>query len=187
MKDLSFSISNENQLQIEKDNEALKKDRYLDKIGGGITDSDHRISSSISEIFALKNTFERQQNTHHSGQPHNFDIIYDEFLKIEDYNPPETFRGNGKVVKRTRKIDGLHIFGLSREFADATRNIGYDIQRIRYMAPEKLLDCEHKYDIKCEVYSFGMLFWKIAELKIPYEDEINPSRILYKITKEQVF
>ncbi|KAF0496154.1 kinase-like protein [Gigaspora margarita] len=30
-----------------------------------------------------------------------------------------------------------------------------------------------------------MLFWEIAELKIPYEDEIDPSRIFYKITKEQ--
>ncbi|CAG8826609.1 9165_t:CDS:2 [Gigaspora margarita] len=30
-----------------------------------------------------------------------------------------------------------------------------------------------------------MLLWEIAELKIPYEDEIDPSRILYKITKEQ--
>ncbi|RIB08113.1 hypothetical protein C2G38_2147237 [Gigaspora rosea] len=52
------------------------------------------------------------------------------------------------------------------------------------MAPEKLLG-EHKYEIKCEVYSFGMLLWEMAELKIPYEDEIDPLRIFYKITKEQ--
>ena len=26
-----------------------------------------------------------------------------------------------------------------------------------------------KYDHKCEVYSFGILLWEIAEEKIPYE------------------
>ncbi|RIB08112.1 hypothetical protein C2G38_2147236 [Gigaspora rosea] len=83
----------------------LSQFQYLDIIEGGITDSDHKISSNISEIFALKNNFERQQNTHHSGQSHISDIISDEFLKIEDYNLPETFRY--KVEKRTRKIDGV--------------------------------------------------------------------------------
>ncbi|CAG8485474.1 13651_t:CDS:2 [Dentiscutata heterogama] len=190
MKGLGFSISTENQLQTEKDNEALKKDtesfkEYLDKIDGGITDLDHKINSNVGEIFALKYTFEKQQNMHYNDQFQITDIICDEFLKIEDYNPPETSRG--KVVKRTRKIDDKHAkiayFGLSREFANATRNIGFDIQSIRYMAPEKLLNSKHKYDIKCEVYS--MLLWEIAELKIPYEDEIDISKIYDMITKEQ--
>ncbi|CAG8826610.1 9166_t:CDS:2, partial [Gigaspora margarita] len=181
----------------------------------GITGSDHKISSSISEISALKNTFERQQN---SSQSQISDIISDEFLKIEDCNPPEGFIESSKnepekLIAKERNalylvtewaefgnlkeyykkymlgfdlklkfaLDvtrGLNFlisvkifhhdirsenslitinkcakiahFGLSREFTDATRNIVddiYDIQRIRYMTPEKLLDCEHKYDI----------------------------------------
>ncbi|RIB10199.1 kinase-like domain-containing protein [Gigaspora rosea] len=286
MKDLRFNVYH---FQIEKDNE------FLDKIGSGITDPDHKINNNISEIFALKNTFEKEKDVHHSSQSQIISIICDEFLKIDDYNPPETSRG--KVVKRIRKVDGFefsfkeiptsHIilnaevsilkrinncqeilkffglakerdvlylvtewaelgnlkeyykkymlyfdlklkfaldvtrglnflvsvkifhndirsdnilitndnnnkrakiayFGLSREFADATRNIGIDIQKIRYMAPEKLLDSKYKkYDIKCEVYSLGMLLWEIAELKTPYEDEIDISKIYNKITKEQ--
>ncbi|CAG8791410.1 5418_t:CDS:2, partial [Gigaspora rosea] len=293
MKDLRFNVYH---FQIEKDNE------FLDKIGSGITDPDHKINNNISEIFALKNTFEKEKDVHHSSQSQIISIICDEFLKIDDYNPPETSRG--KVVKRIRKVDGFefsfkeiptsHIilnaevsilkrinncqeilkffglakerdvlylvtewaelgnlkeyykkymlyfdlklkfaldvtrglnflvsvkifhndirsdnilitndnnnkrakiayFGLSREFADATRNIGIDIQKIRYMAPEKLLDSKYKkYDIKCEINllkllydSLGMLLWEIAELKTPYEDEIDISKIYNKITKEQ--
>ncbi|CAG8510077.1 15186_t:CDS:2, partial [Cetraspora pellucida] len=64
-------------------------------------------------------------------------------------------------------------FGLSRGFTDATRNIKAGIQNVRYMAPEKFLDPNYKYDIKCEVYSFGMLLWEIAELRIPYKDETD--------------
>ncbi|CAG8481574.1 7177_t:CDS:2, partial [Racocetra fulgida] len=258
MKDLNFSTSIENKHQMEKDNEALRKDaeflkKYLDNIGGDITDLDHKINNHISEIVTLKNTFEKR---HYTSQIIN--TVCDEFLKMEDYSSPETFRG--KIVKRTRKIDGvelsfkeLHIshdthnfevsilkrinnchgiikifglakesnvlylvtewaefgnlkeyysnhdvdfdlklkfaldvvhglnfltsikilhrdvksdnvlitidrhakiayFGLSEEFVTATRNVGLDIQSIRYTAPEKLLNPEYKYDIKCEVY-----------------------------------
>ncbi|CAG8613580.1 2241_t:CDS:2, partial [Scutellospora calospora] len=76
-------------------------------------------------------------------------------------------------------------FGLSREFTEATRNISFNVQSVRYMAPEKLLSSKHIYDIKCEVYSFGMLLWEIAEQKIPYADEIDISKIIIKVTKEQ--
>jgi hypothetical protein len=30
-------------------------------------------------------------------------------------------------------------------------------------------DPNYKYDQKCEVYSFGILLWEIAEERIPYE------------------
>ncbi|CAG8543095.1 897_t:CDS:2 [Diversispora eburnea] len=43
-------------------------------------------------------------------------------------------------------------FGLSRGFTDATRNIKANIQNIRYMSPEKMIDSTHVYDVKCEVY-----------------------------------
>ncbi|CAI2178017.1 1654_t:CDS:10 [Funneliformis geosporum] len=38
----------------------------------------------------------------------------------------------------------------------------------RYCAPEKL-ERRSEYDTKCEVYSFGILLWEIAEEKSPYE------------------
>uniref|UniRef100_U9U394 Protein kinase domain-containing protein n=1 Tax=Rhizophagus irregularis (strain DAOM 181602 / DAOM 197198 / MUCL 43194) TaxID=747089 RepID=U9U394_RHIID len=61
-------------------------------------------------------------------------------------------------------------FKLSRYLTAATLNQSQNLERVRYCAPE-LLDRapNYKYDQKCEVYSFGILLWEIAEGKIPYE------------------
>ncbi|CAB4433422.1 unnamed protein product [Rhizophagus irregularis] len=46
-----------------------------------------------------------------------------------------------------------------------------NLELVRYCAPE-LLEMAHnfKYDYKCEVYSFGILLWEIAEERTPYEE-----------------
>jgi serine/threonine protein kinase len=46
------------------------------------------------------------------------------------------------------------------------------LERVRYCAPELLSERTpyHKYDYNCEVYSFGILLWEIAEEKTPYKD-----------------
>ncbi|RIB18583.1 kinase-like domain-containing protein [Gigaspora rosea] len=63
-------------------------------------------------------------------------------------------------------------FTLSRGFNDPTKNVLPTIEMVRWMAPEKLSDHEkNPYTIKCEIYSFGMLLWEIAEEKIPFENE----------------
>ena len=49
------------------------------------------------------------------------------------------------------------------------------LERVRYRAPELLKWAPYqKYDYKCEVYSFGILLWEIAEERIPYQgkDEV---------------
>jgi serine/threonine protein kinase len=51
-----------------------------------------------------------------------------------------------------------------------TKNQAQNLDRIRYSAPELLERASNfKYAYKCEVYSFGILLWEIAEEKIPYE------------------
>ncbi|CAI2183815.1 19149_t:CDS:2, partial [Funneliformis geosporum] len=60
-------------------------------------------------------------------------------------------------------------FKASRSVTDSTRNQKATLEAIRYCAPEKLLNGEkYKYDTKCEVYSFGILLWEIAEETTPY-------------------
>ncbi|RIA86219.1 kinase-like domain-containing protein, partial [Glomus cerebriforme] len=62
-------------------------------------------------------------------------------------------------------------FKLSRSLNAATLKQGQNLERVRYCAPELLERVPNfKYDHKCEVYSFGILLWEIAEEKIPYED-----------------
>ncbi|RIA86220.1 kinase-like domain-containing protein, partial [Glomus cerebriforme] len=58
-----------------------------------------------------------------------------------------------------------------KKFNAATLKQSQNLDRARYYAPE-LLDRvpNFNYDHKCEVYSFGILLWEIAEEKAPYED-----------------
>ncbi|CAB4484801.1 kinase-like protein [Rhizophagus irregularis] len=61
-------------------------------------------------------------------------------------------------------------FKLSRYLTSATLNQSQTLKRVRYCAPELLERApNYKYDQKCEVYSFGILLWEIAEERIPYE------------------
>ncbi|PKY56907.1 kinase-like protein [Rhizophagus irregularis] len=61
-------------------------------------------------------------------------------------------------------------FKLSRYITAKSLEQSQNSERVRYCAPE-LLERTHnfKYDHKCEVYSFGILLWEIAEERIPYE------------------
>ncbi|CAI2177541.1 3950_t:CDS:2, partial [Funneliformis geosporum] len=67
----------------------------------------------------------------------------------------------------------------------ATSNLSVNIENLVYTAPEMLkritevaeknennkrIAIKRKYDTKCEVYSFGILLWEIAECRIPYAD-----------------
>jgi serine/threonine protein kinase len=61
-------------------------------------------------------------------------------------------------------------FKLSRYLNADTLNQSQNLERVRYCAPELLERIpNYKYDQRCEVYSFGILLWEIAEERIPYE------------------
>ncbi|CAI2173231.1 14958_t:CDS:2 [Funneliformis geosporum] len=78
-------------------------------------------------------------------------------------------------------------FKLSRSSGDDTLNHGVNLERVRYCAPE-LLDRtpDVKYDHKCEVYSFGILLWEIAETRIPYE-QYNDILVISELIKKQKY
>ncbi|RGB40253.1 kinase-like domain-containing protein, partial [Rhizophagus diaphanus] len=69
------------------------------------------------------------------------------------------------------KIAKLANFKLSRHKNANSHNQSQNLKRVRYCAPELLKRTpNYKYDQKCEVYSFGILLWEIAEERIPYQD-----------------
>ncbi|CAB4488123.1 unnamed protein product [Rhizophagus irregularis] len=71
-----------------------------------------------------------------------------------------TFNGTAKIAN----------FKLSRYLNASTFNQKQNLERVRYCAPELLERAPNcKYDQKCEVYSFGILLWEIAEERIPYK------------------
>ncbi|CAB4477593.1 kinase-like protein [Rhizophagus irregularis] len=100
------------------------------------------------------------------------------------------FLNSVKMVHRDIKFENILIthhdiakitnFNFSRRFDDAAVYNAMPKENVRYSAPEMLRreitgekekkdKYSIKYDTKCEVYSFGILLWEIAERKIPYE------------------
>ncbi|RGB42066.1 kinase-like domain-containing protein [Rhizophagus diaphanus] len=84
------------------------------------------------------------------------------------------------IVITDHEIAKITNFKFSRRFNEATSNISVNEECVRYSAPEmlrreisrekeKIDNYSIKYDTKCEVYSFGILLWEIAECRIPYE------------------
>ncbi|CAG8748228.1 22186_t:CDS:2 [Cetraspora pellucida] len=62
-------------------------------------------------------------------------------------------------------------FELSRSFSEAvSKNIDLSMENVRYMAPEKIKDSTKRYNLKCEVFSYGMLLWELAEQKVPFSE-----------------
>ncbi|CAG8786166.1 23103_t:CDS:2, partial [Racocetra persica] len=62
-------------------------------------------------------------------------------------------------------------FELSRSFSEAvSKNIDVSMENVRYMAPEKIKDNTIRYNSRCEVFSFGMLLWELAEQKLPFSE-----------------
>ncbi|PKK78341.1 kinase-like protein [Rhizophagus irregularis] len=68
-----------------------------------------------------------------------------------------------------------------------TLNQSQNLERVRYCAPE-LLEMAHnfKYDYNCEIYSFGILLWEIAEERTPYE-QYNDSVKITDLVRNQKY
>ncbi|RIA96766.1 kinase-like domain-containing protein [Glomus cerebriforme] len=78
-------------------------------------------------------------------------------------------------------------FKFSREFSGLAKNIMPTIDTIRWMAPEKLKDYkQNPYNVKCEIYSFGMLLWEIAEEKLPFHNEKDILEIRNLVVQQKI-
>ncbi|KAG8508235.1 Mixed lineage kinase domain-like protein [Galemys pyrenaicus] len=75
--------------------------------------------------------------------------------------------------------DGYHVklagFELSKTQSSISREFKKKkAERVRstaYTSPQRLENVYNKYDIKAEVYSFGIVLWEIATGKIPFEGD----------------
>jgi len=75
------------------------------------------------------------------------------------------------ILITLNKTAKLANFKLSRSLEADTLNQAVNLERIRYSAPELFERAPNfKYNHKCEVYSFGILLWEIAEERIPYQE-----------------
>ncbi|CAG8480742.1 14844_t:CDS:2 [Acaulospora morrowiae] len=133
------------------------KDFYL--MNRNKIDIDLKISIALDVVRGL-NFLNSASILHHDVRPENIMITLQKRAKIANFFV-------------SRFVDGL------------TTGIQTHIGNVRYMAPEKLANSHYKYDVACEVYSFGILMWEIAELKPPYRNIHNISAIQELVVKKK--
>ncbi|CAG8823243.1 22269_t:CDS:2, partial [Racocetra persica] len=131
---------------------------FYEKYGGPI---DTRIKINIAVDIARGLNFLRAvEIVHRDIRPENILIKANETAKIAN-------------------------FSLSRHFRDETRRLAVSLQTVRYSAPEMLYRNTNKYNTKCEVYSFGILLWELAEQKVPYKHLDDIMEIKNRVDKEK--
>lgn len=94
---------------------------------------------------------------HHSETPAELhrNISSTSFLVTKDYN----VKLAGFELSKTQTSISRHTRGKEAEKASSAA----------YISPQILNNVYHKYDIKAEIYSFGIVLWEIATGKIPFE------------------
>ncbi|CAB4474385.1 unnamed protein product [Rhizophagus irregularis] len=96
-------------------------------------------------------------------------------------------RAENILVITLNETAKLANFRLSHYLIADTINQAQSLEQMRYYAPELLERApNYKYDYKCEIYSFGILLWEIAEGKIPYQGVDDILEITDKIQTEAV-
>ncbi|CAG8505821.1 12566_t:CDS:2 [Funneliformis caledonium] len=73
-------------------------------------------------------------------------------------------------VMLTRNLEPkLTNFEYARSKNASTSSIGDLMKIVHWLAPEKMRDRSTRYNIKCEIFSFGMLLWELTFEKTPYQ------------------
>ncbi|EHB04680.1 Mixed lineage kinase domain-like protein [Heterocephalus glaber] len=101
---------------------------------------------------------------HHSGGPHlQRNISSSSFLVTKSYGS-----------------EGF-------ELREAQTSISQKIKETKtaYISPQRLNNPFHKYDIKAEIYSFGIVLWEIATGRIPFEG-CNSKEICQLVCEKQL-
>lgn len=67
---------------------------------------------------------------------------------------------------------------------ETTREKTDGVKSTAYLSPQKLEDIYYPYDVKSEIYSFGIVLWEIAPGKIPFEG-LNSDEIYELVAVKQ--
>ncbi|GBC13887.2 kinase-like domain-containing protein [Rhizophagus irregularis DAOM 181602=DAOM 197198] len=301
---LNFSITVDSRIRAENDKKALRQDmddlgKYLDEIGGGITDINKHVAGAVTQLNVINSTMEQLvANNNTKSQDKIDNVFHEERLKINEYEETDVARGSRvrkwidkkyskevafkcvadekdteeyknsvknqvTILKKLKDCDSiLKFYGLtcdgekwylvtewaelgnlreyystydfdvktklrfaieiarglnflraieivhrdvraenilitasetakianfksSRLIAQETRKQSAILETVRYLAPEMLGQRTVKYTTRCEVYSFGILIWEIAEQKTPYEKYNDILKITDLVVKQK--
>ncbi|KAM6176836.1 mixed lineage kinase domain-like protein isoform 1-T2 [Erethizon dorsatum] len=114
-----------------------------------VLDEEKNLGLDLRELLA-RGAATGLYRLHHSGAPHlHRNISSSSFLVTSSYEVKLT----GFELRETQTSISQKIKG----------------NKTAYFSPQRLESPFHKYDIKAEIYSFGIVLWEIATGKIPFE------------------
>ncbi|KAG3256854.1 mixed lineage kinase domain like pseudokinase, transcript variant X1 [Ictidomys tridecemlineatus] len=107
-------------------------------------------------IFLVLGAAKGLYRLHHSEAPElHSNISSSSFLVTEGYQV---------------KLAGFELSKTQTSISQETKgNKAERVNSTAYVSPQGLENVFHKYDIKAEIYSFGIVLWEIATGKIPFE------------------
>ncbi|CAJ0832273.1 14871_t:CDS:2, partial [Entrophospora sp. SA101] len=139
------------------------------------------VNSHDALIFgwAEKGNLKDLYNTHYIDWVTKLKISYDVIRGL-------LFMHSGEILHHNVKCENILIdengsakvsnFELSRNLSGETTILSDLNDYIRWMAPEKMGSKTQRYNLYCEMFSFGMFLWELAYQQIPY-NEMNVTSI----------
>ncbi|XP_008570998.1 PREDICTED: mixed lineage kinase domain-like protein isoform X1 [Galeopterus variegatus] len=82
------------------------------------------------------------------------------------------------------KLAGFELSKTQTSISRETKEKTEIVNSAAYVSPQGLENVFHKYDIKAEIYSFGIVLWEIATGKIPFEG-CNSEKIFQLVTVDR--
>ncbi|XP_010849040.1 PREDICTED: mixed lineage kinase domain-like protein isoform X2 [Bison bison bison] len=125
-------------------------------------------SPSILRMFGI--CIDETVRLHHSETPSELhrNISSTSFLVTKDYNV---------------KLAGFELSKTQTSISRQTRGKAAErVSSAAYISPQRLENVYNKYDIKAEIYSFGIVLWEIATGKSPFEG--CDSKKIYQLVAE---
>ncbi|XP_064645108.1 mitogen-activated protein kinase kinase kinase 20-like [Lineus longissimus] len=102
--------------------------------------------------------------------------LHDRNIAHRDLKSPNVVLCDSHVRKNLRAK--VCDFGTSRIIDHTTQATGM-IGSTRWMAPEIMRG--EKYNVKCDIYSFGVLLWEMLTSQVPFQNKTNPYALMWSV------
>ncbi|CAB5361890.1 unnamed protein product [Rhizophagus irregularis] len=175
--------------------EALTESLIEDNMNQNITDTNDKMNKIIKMVINMHSLIDDKKGIRFNEFPlSNYNYLMsndkprsDKLRKYINIMTGLNFLNSVKILHRN--IRSKNIVITNHDVAKLTNfqlanNLVIDKKYVQYSSPEMLeVNKEKEYDTKCEVYSYGILLWEIAECKIPYAEFENSIDIIKKVIK----
>ncbi|CAB4382351.1 unnamed protein product [Rhizophagus irregularis] len=178
-----FPLSNYNYLMSNDKPRSDKLRKYINIMTGDKvafkTVKENHIVQVKNQIMILKNLEYCQNIIQFYGFTYDSSKFYLIIEWAENGNLHKYISLYGQNIETKFRLKFAYDIAKGLNFLNSVKILHRNIS-----SPEMLeVNKEKEYDTKCEVYSYGILLWEIAECKIPYAEFENSIDIIKKVIK----